>query len=290
MNSFSMKIKKALSNKNVVTAICFILIGVILIVGYNYRISQATKPVKVPYALVTISPQTKIKPEMIGTLTIAADAVNEDVIYTDVKEIRDKYVNLESTIYAGSFFYRNSIVEKDELPTSALLDVPEGHTLLTLDVDMKTSYYNSLVPGDSFDLYVKTIGYLPGEKNKNDEIIVGKLIDKIKILAVKSKDGLNVFGSDEVRVPAGIIFAVPEEQALLIQKADYFSELAKVQEIAEIKFTVVPRGQKYKTEDGQEITSTVTSEQLEEYINDKTKDIDVNEIKNNDQGNVNKEN
>ena len=270
--------KKLLNNKNFITALAFILIGVVLVIGYQYRINTATAPVTVPYAKVTIPAQTRITSDMIGTMKIARDAVDEELIYTSINEITSLYSNIESTIYKGSFFYRAALIEKENMPTSALLDVPNGSTLLSLKIDMNTSYYNSLVPGDYFDLYVRTIGVLPGDKNKENEILVGKLIEGIKILAVKTEDGENVFGTGEKKIPAGIIFALPEEQALLMMKADYFEKLKNV---AEIEFVVIPRGQKYKTEDGKEVTSNITSDQLEEYINDKTKDIDIKEIKNN---------
>lgn len=289
MNNFSMKIKKALGNKNVVTALCFLLIGIILIVGYQMRLNAATAPIKIPYALKTIEPQTEITSDMVGTVEIASDSIKngklKGLIYTQKKSVVGKYTNLQTTIYKGSFFYDGSIVKKDELASASLLDIPEGSTLMTLDVNMKSSYYNSLVPNDYIDLYVRTIGVIEDGKGKSkeQEIIVGKLIDKIKIIGVKTANGENVFGGNETKVPAGILFALPEEQYLLVKKAEYFSKLSNV---ASIQFVVVPRGQKYKTEDGTEVTSTVTSAELEKYINDKTKDIDVNDILNNNNPDV----
>lgn len=273
MNNFSMSLKKMFSNKNFVTAICFLLIGVILIVGYNSKVNSAISPVKIPYAKVTISPQTKVTADMIEYVSVARDSINEEYVYTSAKDVVNKYTNLESTVYAGSYFYKSAVVEKDNLPTSALLNVPEGETLLRLAVNMNSSYYNSLVPGDYFDLYVRTIGILPGEKNKEDEIIVGKLIDNIKILAVRASNGKNVFGTDEVLTPAGVLFSLPEEQALLIRKAEYFAELSDVNYI---EFIIVPRGTKYTSGTGETVTPSITSGQLEEYIKDKTKDIKVN--------------
>ena len=279
MNNFSMKLKKALTNKNLVTAIAFLLIGVVLIIGYNMRLNSATAPVKVPYAKKTIQAQTKITSDMIGTMSIASDVVreNRERIYTDAREIIGRYTNIESTIYEGSFFYKAALSTKDNMPTSALLDVPEGQTLLTLKTNMLKSYYNSLVPNDYFDLYVKTIGVLPDEKNKDNEIIVGKLFEGIKILAVKTESGQNVFGSDTPGIPSGLLFSLPEDQALLMMKAEYFEKLSGV---AKIEFVVIPRGQTYKPEN-EKVEPKIKHEVLEEYINDKTKDIDINEIKKN---------
>lgn len=280
MNNLSFKIKRALSNKNVVTILGFILIGVILVVFYNYKLNVATAPVQVPYVMETIEPQTKITKDKIGYKKIARDAVDVELIYTDINDIINKYTNLETTLYEGSFFYKKAIVDKDDLPGLSVLDIPEGETLLSLKVNMTSSYYNSLLPGDYFDLYIRTIGTLTDEKKKSDEIIVGKLIDKIKILAVKTENGQNVFGSsDETRVPAGILFSIPEEQALLLMKADYFS---KLDDVFAIEYVIIPRGKKYEPENKDEtVVSTITSDQLQDYIEAHTKDIDLNEIKNN---------
>ena len=277
MNNLSMKIKKALSNKNVVTVLGFILIGVILIVAYNARLKSATTLVKVPYALVTIEPQTKIQPDMIGYVEVARHTITESY-YTNSNLIIGKYTNLESTIYEGSFFYKAAIAEGDTLPTAPVLNIPEGETLSKINVNMESSYFNTLVPGDYFDLYVRTIGILPDEKKGKNEIIVGKLFEKIKILAVKSDDGKNVFSGNETRTPASVLFSLPEELYLLKIKAEYFSKLDGVEPI---EFIIVPRGQKYVAQEGETIVPTITSDQLEEYINDKTKEIEVNEIKQN---------
>ncbi len=279
MNNLGYKIKKALSNKNVVTVLGFILIGVILVFAYNYRLNTATAPVNVPYAITTIEPQTKITTTKIGFKKVPRDFIKDEEIYTNINDILNKYTNLESTIYAGSFFYKEAVVSEEELPGVSILDVPEGETLFTLKVDMISSYYNSFVPGDYFDLYIKTVGTLADEKNKSDEIIVGKFISKIKILAVKTESGENVFGSDESRTPAGILFSVPEEQALLLMKANYFN---KLNDVFSIEFSLVPRGKKYiKKDNNEKVVSEITSQQLQDYIEAHSKDIDINEIKNN---------
>lgn len=278
MDNFILKLKKALTNKNFVTAIAFLLIGVVLIVGYNMRIDAATAPIKVPFANQTIPPQTKITSDMIGTMSIASDAVDKDVIFTEINDIKNLYTNIESTIYQGSFFYKGALVAKESLPSSALLDVPEGQTLLHLSVNMTTSYFNSLIPGDYFDLYVRTIGVLPGDKKKENDILVGKLFDNIRILAVKTANGENVFGGTETKIPAAVLFALPEDLALLTMKAQYFDKLNGV---SNIEFVIVPRGTKPKSDDGTELVPNMTSDELEEYIKDKTKDIDIKEIKKN---------
>ena len=60
------KLKQVLSNKNTVTIIAAILIVLVLYFFYNWRVSQATSPIRVPYATQTIPPRTQITDDMIG--------------------------------------------------------------------------------------------------------------------------------------------------------------------------------------------------------------------------------
>lgn len=279
MNNLSIKIKKLFSNKNVVTALCFVLIAVVLIIGYNYRINEKTKPVKIPYVRedVVIPPQSEITEEMIAYKEVANNAINKEIMYVSTKNIIGKYTKLNSTLYGGSFFYKEAIDDKENLPTSALLGTEEGKTLLTMKVDMESSYFNMLAPGDYFDLYVNTIGVLDEKESKKDEIIVGKLISAIEILAVKDSKGNNVFSGSESGDPAAVIFAVPDDLALLIMKANYFSKLSND---LTIEFSIIPRGQAYVDESGSKVETQISSEKLEKYIKEKTAEVDIKNIKN----------
>jgi hypothetical protein len=58
MNNLLFNIKKFLANKNTVTILGVVAAILILYFGYNYRINQAIKPQRVPYAKITIQPRT----------------------------------------------------------------------------------------------------------------------------------------------------------------------------------------------------------------------------------------
>ena len=59
------------------------------------------------------------------------------------------------------------------------------------------------------------------------------------------------------------LFSLPKDQSLLLMKAEYFSRL---QNVAEIEFTPIPKG--ISVSNGS--TSIVSSDDLKNYINDKT--------------------
>ena len=208
-------IKRFLSNKNTVTIIGVILGVMILYFGYTYRVNQATNPVPIPYARETIQPRTFITADMVGTVNVAPAMIGKGSVVTNVSQIVGKYANVNAAIPQGSLFYNGQIISASELPNAALLNIPENEVAYNLKVDVETSYGNSLLPGNTVDIYFKAF-------NDNAEIIVGKLIENVTILAVKDKNGDNVFeNTNENRIPAIYIFAVPEEVHLILRKSEY---------------------------------------------------------------------
>lgn len=263
MNSTSMKIKKFLSNRNTVTIICAIIGVAVLYIGYNMRVQSAIKPISVPYAKVTIQPRTEITDDMIGFMEVASAAIEKmgkNVILCDnqadpnaetscAKKLIGHYANINTMIPQGSLFYEGAVVEKSDLPDAAVFDIKEGETLYYLNVNMSTSYVNSIVPGGYIDLYVRTTDRTTGE------VKVGKFIENIKVLGVKTGDGLNVFeNTDEQRVPAYIIFAVPSDQHIYLLMA------------AELGLSVLPVPININLEDETPTASVMTSTQLTDYI------------------------
>lgn len=257
MNSTSIKIKKFLSNRNTVTIICAIIGIIVLYVGYTMKVQSAVEPVSIPYAKVTIQPRTKITEEMIGWMTVANAALEEmgKNVIRNKKDLIDYYTNVNTMIPQGSLFYDKAVVKKDELPDSAVYDVKEGEVLHYLTVNMSTSYVNAIVPGGYIDLYVKT-------KQSGSELAkAGKFIKNVKVLAVKTSDGLNVFeNSDELRIPAYVIFAVTEEQHGYLVSA------------SQINMTIfpVPTSASEKDVIANNSANKITSEEIIEYIEEES--------------------
>jgi len=254
------KFKNFLKNKNTVTAICAILIVVVLVVGYNIRVKSATNPVRIPIARVTIQPKTEITADMITTIDIPRAALTGKY-YTNVNALIGRYSNVNTIIPAGSMFYNEAVTTKSELPDSSLYDVPEGETLFYLTVNMLTSYTNSMLPGNYIDIYLST--------KENGKALVGKMLENIKILAVKTSDGKNVFeNSDETRVPHVIIFSLPEEQHLLLRKINAinsYSVYATSSGYSRIDIIPVPTTANFEGSNEQ-ITSNVSSMYLRNYV------------------------
>lgn len=250
------KLKQILSNKNTVTLIAAILIVLVLYFFYNWRVNQAINPISIPYATQTIGPRTKITDDMIGYVEIQQASIKGNVLTNKNTQILGMYTNVNATIPQGSLFYSDLIVDKKDLPDSFLIDIEEGHVAYNFKVNTESTYGNSMYPGNYVDVYFKGL-------DENGLLMVGKLVENVKVLAVKDSSGNHVFEDNE-RTPSQIIFGVTEEIHLLLRKAEY---------IKNVEIILVPTNA--SLEDNSEIKINVTSETIREYIENQSTLIDT---------------
>ena len=262
MNNIKIAIKRFFKNKNTVTIIAVLLSLVILYWAYTWRIKKATEPISVPYSLSELEPRTFITADMVSTRKVPGSMVTANVI-TNSSMIIGKYVSNDAVIPQGSLFYSNTLKTWEEMPRSVYADIPEGHTIVSLPVTLESTYGNSIFPGNYIDLYFVT------RDRKSSKLILGKLIESIKVLAVMDGDGNNVFEkSIEVEPPASLIFSVPEKIHLLLRKALYLNG----------SIIPVPRNAEYSTNPKE---TKISSSYLENLINSQTINVseeDLNEI------------
>ena len=244
MGNILTTIKRFLGNKNTVTIIGIILGIIVLYIGYNFRVKQATTPVTVPYAKQEISSRTLITSDMIGYREVSSSVVrSSNNMITNASDLIDHYVSFGTTIPANSMFYKSQVLKKNELPDSAFGDIPDGYTIYSLSVNLHETYGNSIYPDNYIDLYFKG-------SDDAGKIIFGKLIESIKVLAVKDSQGNHVFETTvESRTPAELLFAVPDDMYLLLMKAGYITG-------SSIDIIPVPRNASYSANPGETVVSS----------------------------------
>ncbi len=265
MGSLSTSFKKFLQNKNTVTVVGVVLVIVVLYVAYTMRIKSSINPITVPYALEQINAGTQISESQIGTREVPPSMLEGEVI-TNVSEIIDKYAAADTVIPEGSLFYKSAVVEKEQLPDNIILDYPKGYVLYNLSVDTESTYGNSVYPGNYIDIYFKAVNKIDENDQSQltadaNKIMLGKLMSNIKVLAVRDSSGKAVFQNiDEGRVPAMVIFAVPEEYYLLLKKAEFMRTF-------ETSLIIVPTNESLKDEPG---SLEISSDTLKNWINTNT--------------------
>ncbi len=216
MNTGNIKanITKVLKNKNTFT-ILIIFVGIIGIYAlYNWRVSEATKLVSVPYAKKEINSRTKVTTDMIAYMQVPKSLLaNSKNLIQSSNGVVNKYINYGYTIPQYSMFYKEAILENAANPESEFKDLPDKYTVFNLEVDFDNTYGNSIYPGNYIDLYVKI------KDKDSDKIIFGRLIKGIKVSSLYDSEGNPVFETtSDTRKPKYMFFGVPEDLYLLLMK------------------------------------------------------------------------
>ena len=206
MNNFMVSLQKFLKNKNTVTIIGVVAIIVILFFGYRYQIKKQVDPIGgIPVAKETIQPRTKITEDMVDVISVAPIVLQKGKIIQNRGEVIGKYSNYNTVIPEGSMFYNDTVVRENELPDSALSAVADGEVPYNFPVTLDSTYGNSIMPGSYIDIYMKAT-------RSDGKLMVGKLLENVKVVAVKDSSGRHVFeNSEEARTPAYLIFGVTPE-------------------------------------------------------------------------------
>ena len=254
MNNIVVSLQKFLKNKNTVTIIGVVLIIVILFFGYRYQIKKQVNPVSgIPVAAETIQPRTKITEDMVDTISVAPIVLQRGDVIENKAAIVGKYSNYNTMIPKGSMFYNDTVVEESKLPDSAFVEVAKGEIPYNFPVNLDTTYGNSIYPGNYIDIYMKAV-------RADGRLMVGKLLENVKVLAVKDSSGRHVFeNSEEARIPAYLIFGVSPEINILLRKASYMGSFST-------ELCPVPHGSSIEEEGA----TTVTSQTLKDFINANT--------------------
>lgn len=240
---------KILKNKNTLT-ILIIFAGIIGIYAlYNWRVTEATKLVSVPYAKKEINSRTKITSEMISYMQVPKSLLaNSKNLVQSANQVTNKYVNYGYTIPQYSMFYKEAILESSANPESEFANLPDTYTVYNLNVDFDSTYGNSIYPGNYIDLYVKMVD------KGSDKIIFGRLIKGIKVSSVYDSEGNPVFETtSEARKPKYMFFGVPEDLYLLLMKAEKVGAV----------IMPIPRNASYSEE---ERTPEIDSTYIQNYI------------------------
>ena len=270
MNNLSASLKKFMGNKNTVTILGIALCIVILIIGYNRTINSKIKLTQVPYALQTIQPKTEITSEMIGTMRVPEAFIKVGSYYKSADQILGKYSAYNSVIAQGSLFYKDLLTDEKYLPDSYRYDVPSGSTVINYPVNMSTTYANSIMPTNYINIYFKaTLEDEEDDSEDNKYIMFGKFLTDIEVLAVKDSQGQHVFeNTEEVRVPAYMLFAIKEDQHLLLRKALYLADEY------DIELLIVPNTEEISEDADVKLSST----DIKEFIESKTIMVELDQL------------
>lgn len=247
--------KRFVGNRNTVTLLGVVLCIAVLLIGYNYRVNQAINPVAIPYAKQNIPKRTLITSDMVGRIKVSTDFTNNAAsLVKNANEVIGKYASYKTNIPKNSLFYTEMLKTEEEMPDYAFSGIEDGYTIYSLDVSMDDTYANSIRAGDYIDLYMSTT-----DPNDSNKVMYGKLIESIRVKAVKDSNGNNILKTSAKNgQPSELVFSVENEMYELLMLSQFVS--------ASIKLEPVIRNQKYTNEANE---TKVSSEQLQAFIRDR---------------------
>jgi len=262
MGNLGVGLKRFLGNRNTITIIAVIAGIVVLYLGYNWRVNQAVDPIQVPFAAQTIGGGTEITREMISTISVNRSITNlSRGMITTTGGVQGWFVNYDTTIHEGSFFFRDQISQERVAPDQWIADIEEGYTIYPLTVNMQSTFGNSIMPGNRIDLFLSAID------DNNELVLFGRFIESIEVLDVRDSRGIRVFSSMTNAEPNTLVFAVPDDQFFLLRTADLIRT-------NNIQITPVPRNRDFTENPGETI---ISSREIEYFIRARAREFHQND-------------
>lgn len=261
MNNFGITLKKFITNKNTVTVIGVILIVLLLYWGYSSTVKKSVDPINVPVAATRLTSGHKITYDDIAYKKVSKVVLDENVI-THSDEIVGNFVTISVTIPQGSMFYGEWLVNEENVPGKWIenVDFANGEEAYYFSTDAIQTLGNSVLPDSYIDIYMKA-------EDENGNIMVGKLLENIKVLVVHDATGNNVFAdSNNIGIPSFLGFALKHDFYILLQKTERLQGLG-------IELILAPQGVTPQIIGG-ENTVFVGSEILRDYIDANTVSLD----------------
>lgn len=222
----------------------FIIFGLILLfIITNIIIYGFLEKVKVPVANKNLYSRTEITSEMIEMKNLPRyKLLNENIVFNK-NNIIGKYVNVNQVINANDYFYKDLLINKDEIPDSSFVEIEDGYVLYSLRIDLDTYMNNPVKQNDSINLYF--------EYTQNNDKKIGKIISNVKVADIRTSDGLSIFEpTDEKRVPTYILISMSENDNQLLRQLEY-----------EYKLHIFYSNKNIET--------NITKNELDEYVKDK---------------------
>ena len=142
---------------------------------------------------------------------------------TDPKDLVGQITRLDGRIEAGSFFTTTSLESPQTIKDQATTLLKAGQVVFTLDVDVRSTAGNTLLPHQRVDLYFSL--------QQQSTLLVDKLIGNVRILAIKDKQGIDV--QDPKDLPKYVLVAIKAELIPVLTKGMALGELTLVPSITD---------------------------------------------------------
>lgn len=202
--------------KAILSLLLTAILSLILVVYYYQVIAEVSDLIEVPVAYHPIGSRTVITEDDIQMLRMPRCITLNNVILKK-EDVIGKYVRPYQSIATNSLFYEELIVDEEDMNDAHLFSLDKGEVAMSIDVDMKTSYANSILVGHRIDLYFLGKARINDEVNQQ-AIIHGEIVKNARVIAVKDKDGKSIEGNSTLESSV-VVVALTQEDAHLVAVA-----------------------------------------------------------------------
>lgn len=195
-----------------------VVIGVILLLAvsnyliFQYALSRSIDLVDVPIASRTILPHQKITDSDYVMKQVPRVYVEKGV-YLKKEEIVGKYVDLQSKVARGSMFYQDMVKGEQEIQELPALLLKPGQVAFPLSSDLLKSSGTTLAVNQKVDVYITYTD------SKSKETTVDRLLQNVRIIGIKDRNGLSLTEEKAQRIPAVLVLAIQEDYVNYLKKA-----------------------------------------------------------------------
>lgn len=209
--------------KSLISLLITLVMGVLCVAYYYQTIAEVSDLIEVPVALHPIGSRTLITEEDIQMIRMPKCFTLNNVIL-DKNEVIGKYVRPYQSIATNSLFYEELVVGEKNMNDAHLFSLNKGEVAMSIDVNMKTSYANSILVGHRIDLYFL------GKARMNDDqhqqaIVHGEVVKNARVIAVKDKDGKSIEEHTALESSV-VVVALSQEDAHLIAIAKVMGSIS----------------------------------------------------------------
>jgi len=179
----------SLAKKRIIAGMAAIIVVVAFYIYSNVSIQQKLAPTNVVFTMMDIPPHTQITKEMVVERVVPSQGVPPNAIRS-VNDVVGKWTVEGYGISKNSLVYQSKVLETNEMPDAAVLNLKENEYAFPLLVDLETSSGNALMPDSYVDIYFAT------NETETRQPLTGKLFERIRITSVKDSKTQNVFSAD----------------------------------------------------------------------------------------------
>lgn len=179
---------------------------------FRYSLARSIDLVEVPFAVRTILPHQKIADADLVMRQIPRVYVEKGV-YLKKEEIVGKYVDLQSKIARGSMFYQDMLKQEQDIQELPALLLKPGQVAFPLSSDLLKSSGTTLAINQKVDVYITFT------EPKTKKTTVDRLLENVRIIGIKDRNGLSLTEEKAQRIPAVLVLAIQEEYVNYLKKA-----------------------------------------------------------------------